>query len=69
MMPFYGDNNNTKVLGTVNGKTFYWKIDTGSAVTCMNINSFETAFGKKKEVQKQYKRDIFLKKRKSSHTV
>ncbi len=48
MLPFSGDNNKTKVLGTVNGKTFYWKIDTGSAVTCMNINSFETAFGKKK---------------------
>jgi hypothetical protein len=69
MTPFYGDNNKTKILGTVNGKTFYWKIDTGSAVTCMNINSFEMAFGKKKEVQKEYKTDIFIKKRKCSHTV
>jgi len=69
MMPFYGDNNNTKVLGTVNGKTFYWKIDTGSAVTCMNINSFETAFGKKKEGQQECKTDIFIKKRKCSHTI
>jgi len=48
MTPFYGDKNKTKILGTVNGKTFYWKIDIGSAVTCMNINTFETAFGKKK---------------------
>jgi hypothetical protein len=69
MMPFYGDNNNTKVLGTVNGKTFYWKKDTGSAVTCMNINSFKMAFGKKKERQEEYKTDIFIKKRKCSHTV
>ncbi len=41
-------NTKTQVLGTVNGKTFYLKIDTGSAVTGMNINPFETAFSKKK---------------------
>ncbi len=23
MPPFYGDNKDTKILGTVNGKTFY----------------------------------------------
>ncbi len=69
MTPFYGDHNKTKILGTVNGKTFYWKMNTGSAVTCMNIYSFETAFGKKKEEQKEYKTDIFIKKRKCSHTV
>jgi hypothetical protein len=69
MMPFYGENNKHKVLGTVNGKTFYWKIDTGSVVTCMNINSFGMAFGKKKEGQKEYKTDIFIQKRKCSHTV
>ncbi len=69
MMPFYGDNNKTKILGIANGKTFCWKIDTGSAVTCMNINSFETAFGKKREEQKEYKTDIFIKKKKCSHTV
>jgi hypothetical protein len=50
MTPFYGDHKDTKIIGTVNLKKFYWKIDTGSAVTCMNINAFETAFGKKKEV-------------------
>ncbi len=70
MTPFYGDNNKTRILGTVNGKTFYWKIDTGSAaVTCMNINSFEMAFGKKKEGQEKYKMDLFIKKRKCSHTM
>ncbi len=69
MTPFDTDNSKTKILGTVNGKTFYWKIYTGSAVTCMNINSFETAFGKKKEEQKEYKTDIFKKKRKCLHTV
>ena len=70
MTPFYGDNNQTKILGTVNGKTFYWKIDTGCAVTCMNINSFKTAFGKRKEeLQKENKTDIFMKKRKCSQTV
>jgi hypothetical protein len=70
MTPLYGDKNKTKILGTVNGKTFYWKIDTGSAVTCLNIKSFETAFGKKKkEKHKEYKTDIFIKKSKCSHTV
>jgi hypothetical protein len=62
MTPFYGDKNKTKILGTVNRKTFYWKIDIGSAVTCMNTNAFETAFGKKKEGQEKCKIDLFIKK-------
>ncbi len=49
MMLFNGDHKDTKIIGTVNGKNFNWKIDTGSAVTCMNINAFETAFGKTKQ--------------------
>jgi len=70
MTPFYGDSKHTKILGTVNGKTFYWKIDTRSAVMYMNINTFDTAFGKKKEdKQKEFKTDIFIKKRKYTHTV
>jgi hypothetical protein len=70
MMLFNGENKYTTVTGTVNGKNFYWKIDTGSAVTCMNINTFETAFGKtKEERQKEFKTDIFIKKRKCTHTV
>jgi hypothetical protein len=70
MTLFNGDNKNTAVRGTVNGKNFHWKIDTGSAVTCMNINAFEAAFGKtKKERQKEFKTDIFVKNRKCTHTV
>jgi hypothetical protein len=70
MKLFNGDNKDTKIIGTVNGKTFYWKIDTGSAVTCMNFNAFETAFRKKKEdKQKEFRTDVFIKKRKCSHTV
>ncbi len=38
MMLFNGDHKDTKVTGTVNGKNFFWKIDTGSTVTCMNIS-------------------------------
>jgi len=70
MKLFNGDNKDTKIIGTVNGKFFYWKIDTGSAVTCMNFNAFETVLRKKKdEKQKEFKTDIFIKKRKCSHTV
>jgi len=70
MTLFNGDHKETKITGTVNGKNFYWKIDTGSAVTCMNINAFETAFGKSKErKQKDFKTDIFIKKRRCTHTV
>ncbi len=69
MTHFYGDKNKPKILGTIKGQTFYWNIDTGSAVTCMNINSFETSFGKKMNTQEKYKIDIFIKKRKCSHIV
>jgi hypothetical protein len=70
MKLFNGDNKNTTVTGTVNGKNFYWKIDTGSAVTCMNINAFEAAFGKTKvKRQKEFKTDIFVKNRRCTYTV
>ena len=70
MTLFNGDHKDTKITGTVNGKNFYWKIDTGSAVTCMNINAFETAFGKTKEKKlKEYQTDIFIRNRKCTHTV
>jgi hypothetical protein len=69
MTPFYGDKSKPKILGTVNDKTFYWNIDTGSVVTCMNINSFKMAFGKRLQMQENYKIDIFIKKRKCSHMV
>ena len=64
MTLFNGDQKDTKIIGTVNGKNFYWKIDTGSAVTCMNLNAFETAFGKTKDKTKECKIDIFIKKQK-----
>ncbi len=68
MTLFNGVHKDTKIIGTVNGKNFYWKIDTGSAVTCMNINAFETAFGKTKDRNlKDFKTDIFTK-RGSVHT-
>jgi hypothetical protein len=36
----------------------------------MNINAFEMAFGKTKERnQKEFKTDIFIRKRKCTHTV
>ncbi len=64
MMLFNGDHKDTKIIGTVNGKNFYWKIDTGSAVTYMNINTFEMAFGKTKEKNiKECKTDIFIRNR------
>jgi hypothetical protein len=69
MAPFYGDSNKTKILGTVNGKTFYWKIDTGSAVTCKNINAFETAFGKIKEGQKIQNRPFYKKEEVFAHSA
>ncbi len=70
MTLFNGDHKDTKIIAIVNGKNFYWKIDTGSAVTCMNINAFETAFGKpKKRNLKDFKTDIFIRKRKCTHTV
>ena len=69
MTLFNGDHKDTKIIGTVNGKNFYWKIDTGSAVTCMNINAFKTAFGKTKDKTKECKIDIFIKNRKCAHTV
>ncbi len=70
MTLFNGDHKDTKIIGTVNGKNFYWKIDTGSAVTCMNINAFEAAFGKTKEKKiKEWKTDIFIRNRKCTHPV
>jgi hypothetical protein len=48
MTLFNGDHKDTKIIGTVNGKNFYWKIDTGSAVTCMNINAFKQHLAKQR---------------------
>jgi hypothetical protein len=52
------------------GKTCIGKLMQGSAVTCMNINTFEAAFGKTMEENlRDFKTDIFIKKRKCTHTV
>ena len=51
----------------VNGKTFYWKIDTGSAVTCMNINSFKMAFSRKQKINENCKIDISKKEKVFTH--
>jgi hypothetical protein len=69
MMPFYGDKSKAKILGTINTRNFYWIIDTGSAVTCTNINSFEMAFGKTAKLNEKCKIDIFIRNQKCTHTV
>jgi ribosomal protein L13 len=63
-----GTTKTLKLQAQLMGKNFNQKIDTGSAVTCMN--AFETAFGKTKEKnQKDFKTDIFIKKRKCTHMM
>ncbi len=69
MTPFYGDKSKPRISGRVESKNFSWVIDTGSAVTCMNINSFETAFGRTLKINEKHKINIFIKKRKCTHTV
>ncbi len=61
-------------MGRTRSKTFLWVLsDTGSAVTCMNRPSLETAFGKKLKTatdQKEcYKIEVWIKGRKCTHTV
>jgi hypothetical protein len=60
MTLFNGDHKDTTIIGTINGKNFYWKIDRGSAVTCMNINAFKTAFGQTKEKNLKEFKQTFL---------
>jgi hypothetical protein len=69
ILPFYGDKIKSRISGTINTKNFSWVIDTGSAVTCMNINSFEMAFGKTAKLNEKCKIDIFRKRRKCTHTI
>jgi hypothetical protein len=57
MTPFYADNNKTKILGTVNGKTFYWKI--GSVVTCMNSH-LKWHLEKGRRIHKKNTKQTFL---------
>ena len=45
MTPLDGGKNIPRLNVKVGNKTFSWLFDIGAAVTCMNKQSFETAFG------------------------
>ena len=51
MMPFNGDKIRPRLAVKVGDKTFSWLFDTGAAVTCMNKQSFDLAFGHHKPKQ------------------
>jgi hypothetical protein len=69
MMLFNGDKVKTRILGCTGNKNLSWVLDTGSVVTCMNINSFETAFGKTLPIEKSCKIYILIIGGKCTHTV
>ncbi len=54
MTPFNGDKIRPRLAVKVGDKTFSWLFDTGAAVTCMNKQSFDLAFGdcKPKQISK-----------------
>jgi hypothetical protein len=49
--PFNGDKSRPRLAVKAGDKTFSWLFDTGAAVTCMNKQSFELAFGHSKPKQ------------------
>jgi hypothetical protein len=51
MMPFNGDKIRPRLAVTAGTKTFCWLFDTGAALTCMNKESFDLAFGHSKPKQ------------------
>jgi hypothetical protein len=51
MMPFNGDKIRPRLAVKAGNKTFSWLFDTGAAVTCMNKQSFDLAFGHSKPKQ------------------
>jgi len=51
MTPFNGDNIRPRLAIKAGDKTFLWLFDTGAAVTCMNKQSFDLAFGLSKPKQ------------------
>jgi hypothetical protein len=69
MTLFNGDKVKTRISGHTGGKNFSWVLDTGSAVTYININSFEMAFGKTLSIEESCKIDILIKGRKCTQTV
>jgi hypothetical protein len=51
MTPFNGDKMRPRLAVKLGDKTFSWLFDTGAAVTCMNKQSFDLAFGHSKTKQ------------------
>jgi hypothetical protein len=45
MTPFNGDKIRPRLVVRAGYRTFSWLFDTGAAVTCMNKQSFDMAFG------------------------
>jgi hypothetical protein len=54
MTPFNGDKIRPRLAIKAGDKTFSWLFDTGAAVTCMNKQSLDLAFGhcKPKQISK-----------------
>ncbi len=49
MTPFHWGNKIRPRINVITGKkTFNWVFDTGSAITCINADSFREAFGHSK---------------------
>jgi hypothetical protein len=51
MTPFNGDKIRPRLAIKAGDKTFSWLFDTRAAVTCVNKQSFELAFGHSKPKQ------------------
>ncbi len=60
MMPFNGDKIRPRLAVKAGDKTFSWLLDTGAAVTCMNKQSFELAFGQSKPKQISKPQSVWL---------
>ncbi len=70
MTPFNGNKVKPRISRCTGNKNFSWVLlDAESAVTCMNINSFEMAFGKILQTGDSYKINILIKGRKCTHTI
>jgi hypothetical protein len=51
MTPYNGDKIRQRLVVRARNKTCSWLFDTGVAVTCMNKESFDLAFGHSKPKQ------------------
>jgi hypothetical protein len=66
MPAFNGDKIRPRLAVKAGDKTFSWLFDTGAAVTCMNKQSFDLAFGhsKPKQISKPQslrRQNVFLR--------